>query len=126
MRMTGCAVVLLVTSSWWAQPPAAAFPFPAATAARPDTDPPADPGGFYAQLRAEPSAARLREYLSYLPPGGRHPLSTRVSFAAHVRQVAVEELARRKDRESFEAVLKMVAADPSIRVRTAAAAALGA
>ena len=95
---------------------------------RADTDTPFQAARFFANLADEPSVARLRTCLGHLPrPGDDQsgPLSTKVGSAASVRRVAVEALAKRKDPASFGPILWMLEADPSIRVRTAAAAALG-
>ena len=83
---------------------------------------------FFAELGDENSLVQLRKCLAYLPPpedAKEGPFSWKVSTAADIRRVAVEALGKKKNREAFEKILTMVADDPSIRVRTAAVAALG-
>ncbi|VTR93110.1 phycocyanin alpha phycocyanobilin lyase : Similar to tr/Q8YVS1/Q8YVS1 OS=Microcystis aeruginosa PCC 9807 GN=MICAF_960001 PE=4 SV=1: HEAT_2: HEAT_2 [Gemmata massiliana] len=88
---------------------------------------PVDPAKFFAKLGDEKSLARLRKCLDYLPTddqGQFHPATTR-GAVADVRTIAVEALGRKKDKASFDAVLKMIADDPSILVRKAAVTAMG-
>jgi HEAT repeat protein len=81
---------------------------------------------YFAAMDDDAALPRLRKCLTILPPpnsGG--PLSTPVSDARSVRKLAVEALGKRKDKESFDTILKMVNDDPSAGVQTAAAVALG-
>lgn len=85
------------------------------------------PALFFAAIADEPALARLRKCLAMLPADPKaHPLSTDASDTASVRSIAVEALGKKKDKDSFDAILKMVSDDPSIRVRTAAVVAMGA
>ncbi len=94
---------------------------------RGESNPPVDSATFFAKLGDAESLARLRKCLDYLPRDATGKLyqSAVNGSVAYVREIAVDALAKNKDKDAYEAILKMVEGDPSMRVRNAAADALG-
>jgi HEAT repeat protein len=83
---------------------------------------------FFSKLEHPASVKHLRKCLSVLPQGKSeltHPGYTEVSIPRDLRMIAVRSLCEKGDSESYEKILEMLKNDLSIRVRTAAAEALG-
>ncbi len=84
-------------------------------------------GLYFAAIADEPALARFRKCLTSPAPdpadATQHVYGG--SEAAVVRSLAVKTLGAKKDKASFEAILKMLSDDPSILVRAAAAVAMG-
>ena len=82
---------------------------------------------YFAAIADEPALVRLRKCLTAYPPDPKDATEFVYSGSSGVafRCRAVEALGRKKDKQSFEAILQMATDDSSIRVRTAAAVALG-
>lgn len=81
---------------------------------------------YFVKLDNDKSLEQMRSCLvDTAATGDPHKKTWLRRNAADIRAIAVEYLARRKDRESFNRILEMLQFDEEIKVRTAAAKAMG-